>query len=189
MKLNAVCARPNWKNVVIGRLTARQRNGVSMDTEQTRRQVRKLLHQTVMTAFDETTETAKWTIHVTPTKAFDETARLVELKRKQEPGDYAMIMLTFLKSNTHKQKMFDILMAYWKSTKVRCLNLPHGFTAERKSSDSTSTDAPAWTQTAIVEGCSTKEKHGRLNAPSNTNTPSPEELRDLASWAIPLPTQ
>lgn len=162
-KLSAVCARANWKSVIIGRIVARRRNGLSKDTEATRREIRKLLHRDIITACSNG-QTVRWALEIEPQKSFhDGAAEVIELRRKREQrGSYAFNVLKLLKSNTHKNKMHRLLESHWRETQIPCARLPHGF-QPRPADDQNGLEvqpAPKLTPTAIVDGTSMKEKNG-----------------------------
>jgi hypothetical protein len=159
-KLSAVCGRANWKAVILGRIIARRRNGISSDSsEQTRREIRKLLHRDFITACSDG-RTVRWTLEVEPKKSFDDAAEVVEIKRKREcRGSYAFNVLKFLKSNTHKAKMQQALESYWRATQIPYAKLPHGFEPRLANEKPLLIQpAPKLSPTPVVDGATMKNK-------------------------------
>lgn len=191
--INAFPARANWKNCVIGRHVARSHNIPIGSSEQNRRDIRRMLHQNFVTAFNSESLLANWSLDITPTRIFHDIIEAREQKRLlKSKGDYwkyAWQILRLLKDATIKNRMYESLLAYSKEAQRPIAKLPHGFVpgseSEGKKPEIDAQSIDSWLQTPVVIGKKMEDRSASVVVPKNEGVhavpdlqPSDEDLRN-----------
>lgn len=193
-RMDALCARANWKNVLMGRLMAMQANGEARTPEGARRAVRKMMHQSSFTAYDPETRTMRWTLEVTPQKPFNDAVEIGEVKRKRQAyGKYLYQILKLLKGHGQKERLYEILTAYFTETTRPYAALPHGFEPGGageignggNAGDGGGPEIPfkpaaKWHATPVVTGHAMGDKTGRAVVPEDALLPTVQDLQCLS---------
>jgi hypothetical protein len=181
-RVEAFCARAAFKNNAVAHLTAIKGNKV-LTPEQSRRELRRFLHQSAMVAYDETTKTVRWTLEIVPSKQFHDTAEMVEIKRKRNSRmSYLAQVLAFLKSPSHKNRIFEVVIRYMRELQYRFPALPHGFKSDATKDPNSEIElspTPKWQSAPVVLGGSIAAGTARLKIKEDEMTLTPEDLRNL----------
>lgn len=183
--LNAFCARANWQTAVIGRLMARKANHKQENSaEARRRETRKILNQSFVTAWDNENGVVRWTLDITPEEPFHSAALQFETKRKRVRSRYLAQILRLLKSPQHKDRMYASHLAFDRQTKSPYAALPHGALPGHKGEGEEPgvgpQPPPHWPQTPVVAGAKMEDGSGRAVVSEDACLPKVPALEQLS---------
>jgi hypothetical protein len=173
--VHAFPARANWKAAITGRYVAQLHNNLAKDSEKVRREVRKMLHQSWITAWNDQSRTFCWSLDIQPTKVFTDAVEFHEGRAKVGKGSYAWQMLQLLKMFTIKRRMYDSLMDFIKEAQRPFAKLPHGFVPRGDDEGPQPEIVPQsitdWMQTPLVIGQSAEDAKASAVVPADESVP------------------
>lgn len=125
-KLDGFCLRVDWKHSVTHRMWALVNGGHHPSPNAMRKAIDQMFQRSYLTAYDEESDTFRWSLEITPTENFHHGARLAEMQRKRDdPGNYFARFLARLIDQRHKDRLYAIQQTYAAQTNFPHATLPH----------------------------------------------------------------
>lgn len=185
-RLNAFCARVNWKTAVIASVqaTVRRENRKYRSEDVSRNEVKKLFKGPPVTAYDAKEDVFKWSLDVTPTEHFTNKVNLIEKSRTQNTRSYESQVRKFLNTDHHKHRMHSSLIHFAKEAEAKVATFHGGnetrFESQRPAERKIILDPPPqWESSPLVIGHSANDSARRTMVPKNASLLTVQDLQSL----------